>query len=168
MLSIPRPPPATAEQLKPTPPPPSSAEMTEHTDDQDNKAAANRRRYLMINTPVYRRPVREQQQQDEIFSEFESRVETVVDPARSRISDNREVQLCWLALLRQMKAKHMRTRDLYEKLDTDMSDSIDYSEFRLLVCFMPCIAHAAEAVAVAVTNVEFVMMVLAFDPFKVT
>ena len=46
-----------------------------------------------------------------------------------KVSLDREVQLSWRALARAMKRKSMRVRDLYDKLDTDGSDSLDYGEF---------------------------------------
>lgn len=93
-------------------------------------------RFLIINRDVHAYSCfnkkesgdNEENEDDEDLIEMPVEIK-YIDPTRGLMSEQREVQLAWQALLRVIMDKHMRVRDFFDKLDKDKNGSLDYHEF---------------------------------------
>lgn len=95
----------------------------------ETRPISPKRRFLIINSDIGRvkEPAPVLEDTESVHTECDDEGE--VDAARKLMSEQREVQVAWLALVRAMKKTKMRARDIYDSFDTDHSDSLNYHEF---------------------------------------
>mmetsp|Transcript_50064 Transcript_50064/g.64152 ORF Transcript_50064/g.64152 Transcript_50064/m.64152 type:complete len:301 (-) Transcript_50064:1033-1935(-) len=100
-----------------------STKKVSTTQIEDANPVINRTRYMIINCQ------QTEQSKEFVVKDEEVQEEFHVDPTRSLLSNKREVQLAWQALVRTIIRKHMRIRDFYDKMDAGFSGSLTYHEF---------------------------------------